>query len=249
MENYRRIDNITKEYPTMFKVIKYRTPDYIPLDIDRERKKDRKVNIVKEDNIQRSVRRSRSVINDYVLGNDFDMFVTFTFDPKKIDRYNLEHCYLKMQGWLARQQRKHKEKYNGEFRYLIVPESHKDGAIHFHALFGGYQSPVTKSKVILNNKRVYNLNSYRFGFTNMQYLDDDRQKATAYLCKYITKDMDLVSNRRRYWNSKNLVKPISHVNRLFELLPLASLSVDRLQFENDYMEIFTVPKTVREMFE
>lgn len=240
--DYKRIDDITKEYPTMFKIISYRNPEYVPTDIDHSKIEETKNKKPKEDNIQRSVRRSRSVINDYVLGNEFDMFVTFTFDPAKIDRYNLEHCYLKMQGWLWRQQRTHKEKYSTEFRYIIVPEKHKDGAIHFHALFGNYKGDLKKTNVLQNNKRVYNLKSYRFGFTNMQYLDDDRQKATAYLCKYITKDMELVSNRRRYWCSKGLIKPVSFINKVFDLGLRPKMQTENLIHTDEYMEIYTVPK-------
>lgn len=130
------------------------------------------------------------------------MFVTFTFNPKKVNRYDLNACYLKMQSWLWRQQKKS----NNEMKYIIVPEKHKDGAIHFHAVMSNYPGMIKKTNVIQNNRRVYNLTSFRFGFSNMQYLDDDKQKVAAYVCKYITKDMITVSNRRRYWASKNLQK-------------------------------------------
>lgn len=149
-----------------------------------------KRNQCNELDIIRSVRRSRTVISDYILSNDFEMFVTFTFNPKKVNRYDLNACYLKMQSWLWRQQKKS----NNEMKYIIVPEKHKDGAIHFHAVMSNYPGLIKKTNVIQNNRRVYNLTSFRFGFSNMQYLDDDKQKVASYVCKYITKDMITVSS-------------------------------------------------------
>ena len=65
---YKHIYDITKEYPDMYKVIKYFNPLLIKSNYDIV---SRNVVIKKnkniEDNIQRSVRRTRSVIKDYVL--------------------------------------------------------------------------------------------------------------------------------------------------------------------------------------
>lgn len=188
-------------------------------------------------NAQRSVRRSRTVINDYVHCNNFDLFVTFTFDPKKVNRYDLLSTYQAMQSWLWRQHRK-----SPDFRYIVVPEKHKDGAIHFHALVGGYAGQLKKTKVIQNNRLVYNLPGYRYGFTNAQYLNDDRQKAIAYLCKYITKDMEMISNRRRYWCSKNLRKPATFRNKIYEMGLHRYLTQKTMVFETEYNVIYEVNK-------
>jgi len=190
-----------------------------------------------EDSLQRSVRRSRTMISDYVRCNDFELFVTFTFDPKKVDRYDLLSTYLKMQGWLHRQSRKYYD-----FKYIIVPERHKDGAIHFHALIAGYGGFLKKTNVLQNNKRVYNVTGFKFGFTNAQYLDNDIAKTTAYLCKYITKDMVLISNRRRYWCSKNLLKPFSHRNKIYDLGIHSMMSSDNIIFETEYNIVYEFPK-------
>lgn len=224
----------------MFKVVVYKNP-YTPYKRDEEKENTNKKTQTNnnDDSLQRSVRRSRTSINDYVHCNDFNLFLTFTFDPKKVDRYDLNACYLKMQGWLWRTHRKYKD---SDFRYIIVPEKHKDGAIHFHALIGGFDGPLKQTSVIQNSKRVYNIPSYRFGFTNAQYLDEDKQKAIAYLCKYITKDMALVNNRRRYWASRNLQKPISFRNRIYELGLSRLLSHKTLVYESEYNVIYQVPK-------
>ncbi len=232
------IYNIVKEFPDMYIVQVLSKPKFRLPPALSGRRKNKTVDDIEQD-IARSVRRSRRVINDYVLMNDFDLFITFTFNPKKVNRYDLDLCFLRMQSWLWRQQRAYSE----PFRYIIVPEKHKDGAIHFHALFGGYQGKLKKTKVIQNNKRVYNLSSFRYGFTNAQYLDDDKLKTVAYLCKYITKDMVLVSNRRRYWCSKNLLKPEKYYNGVEELD--IKLDVANLEYQNKYLALYQIPKVVK----
>lgn len=192
-----------------------------------------------DESLQRSVRRSRMAISDYVRCNEFDLFVTFTFDPKKVDRYDLLSTYLKMQRWLGNQGRKYED-----FRYIIVPERHIDGAIHFHALIYGYGGTLKKTHVIQNNKRVYNITGFRFGFTNAQYLDEDIAKTTAYLCKYITKDMVLISNRRRYWCSRNLMKPISYRNRVFDFGLNDKLTATNIVNESEYNITYEFQKPV-----
>lgn len=238
VDDKQPIYNIVKEFPDMYIVQVLSKPKFRLPPALSGRRKNKTIDDIEQD-IARSVRRSRRIINDYVLMNDFDLFITFTFNPKKVDRYDLDLCFLRMQSWLWRQQRA----YNKPFRYIIVPEKHKDGAIHFHALFGGYQGKLKKTKVIQNNKRVYNLSSFRYGFTNAQYLDDDKLKTVAYLCKYITKDMALVSNRRRYWCSKGLLKPVKYYNGVDELD--IKLDVANLEYQNKYLSLYQVPKVAK----
>lgn len=195
-----------------------------------------KIRKVTEDSIQRSVRRTKSVIYDYMMCNDFDYFVTFTFDPKKVNRYDPLVCYLKMQSWLHRQSRKY-----DNFKYIIVPEFHKDGAIHFHAPIAGYEGAMKKTNVIHEGKRVFNVTGFRFGFTTATKVDD-RQKASAYLTKYITKDMQLVNNKKRYWSSRNLIKPTSLYNKIYDLGIQNLLKPKNVIYETDYNVIYEVPK-------
>lgn len=237
--NEARVYDITKEYTSMYRVTSYK----YGFDPTKKKEKHKKYKIPTptdmDESLQVSVRRSRRAISDYVRCNQFELFVTLTFDPSKVDRYDLLGTYLKMQGWLHRQSRKH-----DDFKYLIVPERHKDGAIHFHALMAGIpEDKLKKTRVIQNNKRVYNLLSFKFGFTNVQYLDEDIDKTTAYVCKYITKDMELISNRRRYWCSRNLRKPIKSYNFIFRNPDLDRfLTPDNLVVDSDYNQIYEFPK-------
>lgn len=162
-----------------------------------------------EDNFERSLRRTKKTIKDYVLCNNFELFCTFTFAR---DRQNIEHSKQRMATWLKNQRAAY-----GRLPYLIVPEFHKDGeSLHFHALLGNYKGKLVQSyapsgKPIIQNKRpVFELPSYTHGFTNVKKIEPDassRSKVAFYLQKYITKEMPVFANKNRYWASHGLSKP------------------------------------------
>lgn len=205
------IEHVVKEYPTMYKVTIFNHPLMIPKPRPGHKPKRNSLD-PSEKAIEESLRRTRTAIFDYALANKFSYFVTFTFNPKKVDRYSIEETSNIMKYWLNRQ-----KKHSPDFGYVIVPEFHKDKAIHFHALIRGYAADLKRTNVIQNGKRVYNVTGFTSGFTNAQELDDDQAKAAAYLTKYITKEMITTFNKRRYWASKNLLKPQKHYESLEQL--------------------------------
>lgn len=169
----------------------------------------------KETNLERSIRRSRKLIRDYSLSNEFDMFATFTFST---DRDDVEKNKQKMMNWLKNQRNR-----NGKFRYLVVSEFHKDGkSIHFHALIGGYEgkiekaiNPKTNKQLKQNGQNVFQLTGYTLGFNNVKLLDktiEDRTRVSSYIQKYMTKDMPVFFGRQRYWASKGLELPLVEDN-------------------------------------
>jgi hypothetical protein len=164
----------------------------------------------RESALERSLRRAKKRIGDYILCNDFDMFVTFTI---KDDRQNSERSRKKVLGWLKNQRTR-----NGKFRYLVVPEFHKDGAsLHFHALLGGYTggihqaiNPKTNRPLIQKGTTVFQISGYTLGFTNVKLIgtkQEDKTRLSAYLKKYITKEMPIFEGKQRYWVSKGLNTP------------------------------------------
>lgn len=166
--------------------------------------------ISNENNEERSIRRSAKTIGDYILCNDFDMFVTFTI---KDDRQNIERSRQKVINWLKNQRNR-----NGKFRYIVVPEFHKDGeSLHFHALIGDFTgkieqaiNPKTSQPLKQKGRNVYQIVGYTLGFTNVKLIGKeakDRSKLSAYLKKYITKDMPSFPGKQRYWVSKGLKQP------------------------------------------
>lgn len=212
-----RITDIVKEYNQMYKIVIYKTP----LNRYKIKKETKTLSMNTTEALQKlsqfkSIQRTKRIITDYVHCNDFDLFVTFTFDPKKVNRYDLTATYLRMQRWLMVQSRKAKEA-DLQFKYIIVPEQHKDGAIHFHALLHGYSFKLKQTNVIQDGRRVYNIPSYRWGFTSATKIPpDEKQRAINYASKYITKDMTTLPNKRRYWASKNLAKPVVEYNSVNE---------------------------------
>lgn len=217
---YTVVEHIVKEYPNdKYKVTVFNNPLIIP-----KPKKGRTVNRSSEkpsdDAITESLRRTRTTIFDYALSNDFEYFVTFTFNPKKIDRYSIDETFNTMKYWLNRQ-----KKHSPDFAYVIVPEFHKDGAIHFHALIRAYNGDMKPTKIFQNGKRVYNVTGFTSGFTNAQKMDDNQEKTAGYITKYITKDTINRFNKRRYWASKNLQKPIKRYESL-EALNLSQYIID-----------------------
>lgn len=153
--------------------------------------------------------RAKNVIYDIARSNDWEWFLTFTFNQNCVDRYDFDACAKKISVWLQNvKSRKCKD-----LIYLVVPEQHKDGAWHFHGLLSNCGKLVFVPTSYKDNsgRTIYNLESYKLGFTTATRISDS-VRASAYLCKYVTKE--LVNNtkgKHRYWASKNCMRPtVSH---------------------------------------
>lgn len=178
-----------------------------------------------------SLIRTKTNITDIVLSNQFELFCTFTFDPKKVDSKDFISTKETMSHWLNYQ-----KKMNQNFKYIIVPELHKSGRLHFHALISGYTGKLTKTKYKSNNKIIYNMQKWNKGFSTAIEIDKNSEKLAYYLQKYITKDMIKVTNKKRYWSSKNLSRPTVEYN-------VSVLEIMIPNYENEYYTIYkTIPK-------
>lgn len=146
---------------------------------------------------QRQVSRlyeTKNKIVQYALCNDFDQFWTLTFAD---DRYDIDLCYKKLYNFL----RSIKQKY-GKFRYVIVAEFHKDNAVHFHAITGGYKGSLTDINVTQKGNTVYNLDDWKWGFTNCQYIVN-RHAVSKHIAKSI-ENSPAAKGRKKYWHSDGL---------------------------------------------
>lgn len=159
--------------------------------------------------IDRSLESSRSrTINSvyaYALSNTFEWFYTFTFNPEKVNSYDYGECSSLLKSWLDYT----RKTYAPNMQYIVVPELHKSGRIHFHGMFANVDSiPLTYSeKGSTATTAVYNLPTYKYGFTTATVIKDS-DRTCSYCLKYITKELCAVSrNKKRYWASKNLNKP------------------------------------------
>jgi len=169
-------------------------------------------------NRKSSTRRSKTSVQDYALCNPFSQFITLTFDPKKIDSMDFDNCKKLVSKWLNNQKR-----HSPNMSYILVAEKHKSGAIHFHAVINEFYGKLeiarnskTNRKIVKNGKQIYNLSGWKYGFSTLSNIVNT--EATArYLTKYLTKDFIEAFNKKRYWTSRNLIKPTKEYNVLFDI--------------------------------
>ena len=152
--------------------------------------------------MERSMRRARAKLRRLALANDFQFFVTLTLDQTRIDRYDPYVITKSLNRWCDNMVRRH------GLRYVLVPERHKDGAIHFHGFFGGEGLEVIDSE---HRDRcgnpVYNLPQWRYGFSTALVLQGEYPRAVAYVCKYIGKQQGERPMGRWYYSGGDLREP------------------------------------------
>lgn len=166
-----------------------------------------------------SLLRSKRVVFEYAFSNDWQYFATFTIDKTKFDRYNLNEYHDKFSHWLRNYFRR---KYGENVQYLCIPEMHKDGAWHEHALISGISEqhlelfqlddnlPKYINDKLKNNEKIYNCPAYqkKFGFCTFEPVRSS-EACAKYITKYITKDLEKsVSklNAKIYYASRGIKK-------------------------------------------
>lgn len=156
-----------------------------------------------------SVNRSKNAVYSYARCEFWEWFITFTINAERKDRYSYDECSKAVRDWLDNQ----KQRNAPDLKYLVVPEMHKDGAWHFHALIcnaGNINFTYSGHKDKKQNM-IYNLPSYRLGFTTATRVKD-YHKVAKYIGKYITKSLcELTKGRQRYYVSKSISKPQSMI--------------------------------------
>ena len=129
-----------------------------------------------------NVRRAQQTVFDISRLNSFDYFITWTLDKEKIDRYNPAEISRKLKKFLD-----HKVQRN-DLKYLIIPEHHKDGAIHMHGLISGDLEMVDSGKETKGGQRIYNMPQWTLGYSTAIELDENVGAISRYITKYISKD-------------------------------------------------------------
>lgn len=171
-------------------------------------------------NKERSMRRARTKCRDYVLGNsDLDMMVTLTINPEKRDRYDYDEVVKKLNTWLSNRVRR------SGLKYVLVPERHEDGAIHFHGFVNSNAVKLTKTKYKRDSngrnfiyaleptrkgRMIYNIADWDIGFTTAVRIgraEKDREATASYILKYLSKQNEKVGGRW-YLHGGDLLSPI-----------------------------------------
>lgn len=153
------------------------------------------------ENRDRARRRARTAVRDLALSNHFEWFVTLTLDPRKIDRYDPAAVVRKAGQWLSNAVRRR------GLRYVLVPEHHKDGAIHFHGFMSGDLDVTPSGRKDKGGHDVYNIGAWPFGFSTAIRPYGEHAAAVAYCCKYIAKQDDKIGGRW-YYSGGDLLRPI-----------------------------------------
>lgn len=180
------------------------------------------------ESMARAARRARRRLYDLCWANpQLEWFVTLTLDSERVgDRYDVPGQSKRLTRWLDNAVRRK------GLAYVIVPELHKDGAIHWHGLLssGGLQyrdsgtlirpeggAPMRPrsaaeytSLMDAGAHRVYNLADWRYGYSTAVHIYGSREAALGYVSKYITKAQQSGLGHiggRWYLHGGNLAEP------------------------------------------
>lgn len=192
------------------------------------------------ESIRCSVSRTRNKIQ--IITSSFDgwaYFATFTFDKNKVsDRYSYKDCSSCMHEFLSDLKKSYPD-----VVYIVVPELHKDGAIHFHGVFS-HDIPLTYvGKFRLKKGRppedTYHFNGFNYGFTTVTKVRS-LDAVTVYISKYITKAITVISkNKKRYWYSHSKIK----INKSSDCLCNREQFDDFFEVVEDYIFSYGKVKT------
>lgn len=198
---------------------------------------------VNDEKLQNSLSRSRSRVFELAMCNPWDYFCTFTLNPEKHDRYDLNASYRQLAKWVN----------NYGFRqhlslsYLLVPEPHSDGAWHFHGLLHGLplshltlftcdqHIPSRIKAMLASGRMIYNWPAYAaaFGFVTVEAIQN-ADACAAYMTKYITKELahsSIELNHHVYYASHGLQRATEfYRGTIFR-------EITDPDFENDYVHV------------
>lgn len=185
------------------------------------------------DNVARAVRRARGAMIDWARCMDARYFFTGTLDASKVDRYDVAASVRRLKSWLDNRVRRQ------GLQYLLVPELHKDGALHWHGLLNG-ALPVVDSGTVApasggrprkprsaaqraswladGGHVVYNLPDWADGYSTAMELYGPREAALSYTCKYIGKaqggQLPTKLGGRWWYHGGKVPRPERHVLEL-----------------------------------
>lgn len=187
---------------------------------------------------------------EYGLNNDWNYFITITLDDKKIDSKNHDYVIKKLRKDFAHI----RERYDKEFRYLLVPElSPKSNRLHFHGLvkFGKSLEELKRDgeiKYLGRNKkfknRFYRYERFfrRYGASRLDEIVRDSPAIVYYIAAYLGKSNRKIDNRtidkigtRYYYASKGLQAA-------------SKIILDKTQADNIIAAVRNMPATFQNEF-
>ena len=145
-----------------------------------------------------NVKRAKDKVFDIALLNRFEYFVTLTLDKEKIDRFDAKA----VSKVLRKSFNNFQQRYNA--KYLLIPEHHKDGAIHMHGLLSGDFKLIDSGKRTKDGRPIYNLPQWKYGFSTAIEITGEQSNVAKYITKYISKDFHKIFGAFYYAGGKDL---------------------------------------------
>ena len=178
-----------------------------------------------------SISRTRSLIFEIALCNNFEYFCTFTQDMQKVnDRFDLSTFRARLSQFVRNQNRYRSAE--NKIEYLLIPEQHKDGAWHMHGLIRG----LTDDDLKINEHGYLDWYKYRdrFGFFSCSRIKS-HEACSRYITKYVSKSLfstNVESGGHMFFASKGLRRKECVADYDYE-----HGMYDEWDFENDYVKI------------
>jgi hypothetical protein len=198
---------------------------------------------VNDKKLECNISRARAKIFEYALCNEWQWFSTFTLNAKKYNRYDLEKFRKDYSQFI----RDYNKKHGTNIKYLVIPETHQDGAWHMHGFLMGLPQeqlrlfelkeklPDYIREKLLQGQAVYDWMSYRdkFGYTDIEPIRDHEACAkyvTKYISKALAQDIQEVG-AHLYYCSQGL-KTAQEIKR-----GLLNSEFNSPDYENDYVKV------------
>ena len=188
-----------------------------------ERRSREKGKVAEGADLERSMRRARAKLRRLALANDFKWFVTLTLNPRMIDRNDGAAVARALGQWADNMVRRK------GLKYILVPELHRKGGIHFHGFFNDAVKVTDSGHKDAAGHPIYNLPEWTLGFTTAIELYGDYPSAVGYVTKYIGKD-DVRPMGRWYYSGGALAEP----RKVYADLDRAELLVEYAGYDVEY---------------
>lgn len=173
----------------------------------------------KTESIRTSVSRSIRAVRELAACNPWQFFITITLSPTVWpNRYTPDGLQDTIKALAKRWNRKRKNgsAYCPGFKFLLIPEMHKDGAIHLHGFVTCMPAnecvPYTMADVngvkklpkkicdkVRAGETIYHSPTFEklFGYNTFEPIAD-LDKASSYVVKYVSKEIGSTPFKMRY---------------------------------------------------
>ena len=160
-----------------------------------------------------NISRARSAVLGLSMCNDWQYFVTATLNKAKYDRFNLDAWRNDFSRWIRNQRQIH----GHDFKYVLIPEQHDDGAWHMHGIVSGvpwdflerFEYMKHPPKLVAKGYRYHAAMMEKFGFNSFGKIQN-KAAVSRYILKYIAKGLgesDLNNGSHLFYASQKLNRP------------------------------------------